>query len=243
MADVKTQVAIILDRSGSMESIRQEAVDYFNEQLKALKEPPPVEEREGRQVQIDTDDQPDFQTWVSLVTFSDEVDEPVYWQKPLADVEPLTLANYMPNGMTALYDAINDTLTKLEENEDPDTAYLVLVVTDGKENRSARCTDRSELCQHMENLRKKGNWTFGFLGSLEELPEITQEAGLSVGAMYGSAGPTGPQGPAQYRDAVAASANATQSFMEMRTGGGLAVNEYFADSQTHVDEDEEEEED
>ena len=70
---LKTRVAVILDRSSSMQSIRNETISAFNEQVDAIKET-----------------SKDMDTKVSLVTFSTEVDGPVVWNQPVGKLKKLT---------------------------------------------------------------------------------------------------------------------------------------------------------
>lgn len=91
----KTQVfnVIILDRSGSMECIRQAAVDGFNETLAGI--------RKAQEKFADTQEH-----YVSLVTFCSCETKQVFDKVPVANAHPLTTSDYTPCCCTPLYDAM-----------------------------------------------------------------------------------------------------------------------------------------
>ena len=115
----KTKVAFILDRSSSMDTIRREIVDAFNEQVQTIKK--------------NAKDEP---TRFSFVTFSTAVDEPKFWDSMMYKLKPLELDDYKPYGMTAMYDAVGYTCSRLAEEDDGDTSFLIIIVSDGAENHS-----------------------------------------------------------------------------------------------------------
>ena len=145
---LKTYVAIILDRSGSMSTIEEEAVEGYNTHLKKFKE--------------NTDDQ---DVVLSLVTFNSEVYEH-YWLENVKDQEPANQKDYHPGGTTALLDAMGYTIDKLQESTDSnneDNAYLVITISDGKENASTH-VDNYALQQKIRALQATKRWTFTFMG-------------------------------------------------------------------------------
>ena len=81
----KTQVfnVIILDRSGSMERIRQAAVEGFNETLAGIKK--------AQEKFVETQDH-----FVSLVTFYSCETKHVYDKTPVADAHPLKMEDFQP---------------------------------------------------------------------------------------------------------------------------------------------------
>lgn len=114
-----TDVTVILDRSGSMESIATDVIGSFNVFL-ATQQRLPGECR------------------LSLVQFDDEY-EVVYAGVPIGEAPRMTDRTFVPRGMTALLDAIGRTidatgrrLAALPEAERPGTV-LVAIITDGLE--------------------------------------------------------------------------------------------------------------
>ena len=127
----KTQVfnVIILDKSGSMGSIRKAAVDGFNETLAGIKK---AQERFA-------DTQEHF---VSLLTFCDCEKKYVFDKVPVAEARPLTMDDYLPCCCTPLYDAMGFTLTSMRNHVSKieDFVVVVTIITDGLENASKEYT-------------------------------------------------------------------------------------------------------
>ena len=162
---MKTYVAIILDRSGSMYSISEEAVAGYNTHIKKFKE--------------NTDDQ---EVVVSLVTFNSDVYEH-YWLENVNNIEMANQADYNPDGTTAMLDAMGYTIDKLEESTNPndeDNAYLVITISDGRENASKH-VDRNRLSSRIRALQKTGRWTFTYMGcTAADLQEVAQTTGIPI---------------------------------------------------------------
>lgn len=95
----KTQIfnVIILDRSGSMQRIRQAAVDGFNETLVGIKK--------AQEKFADTQEH-----FVSLVTFCSCEIRSVFDKVPVGETHPLSMKDYEPCCCTPLYDAMGSPL-------------------------------------------------------------------------------------------------------------------------------------
>ncbi len=151
--------AFVLDESGSMYNQTQPTIDGVNQYLDDLRT-----DYEGKKVLI------------SLTKFSTE-STIVHAADALEDVLPLTSKTYHPNGCTALFDAVGDTIAELEKRIDGETPALVVIMTDGAENASSRYG--LEQIQTMITEKKKKDWTFIFLGAGEE--KWVQGFGKSIG--------------------------------------------------------------
>ncbi len=150
---MKSELAFILDRSGSMESIRQAAIDGFNTFLRDQQAAP-------------------GQNRFSLVFFDSGI-ETRFDSIPVAEAIPLDFDSYVPRGSTALLDAIGDTIdllgarfAALPPSARPDHV-TVAILTDGEENSSTRYTwhDVSKRIQHQTEIY---SWEFLFLGAGED---------------------------------------------------------------------------
>src|SRR5690242_9883315 len=108
-------VAAVLDESGSMYGRRNQVISGYNEYIDSLRRQKNVEYR------------------VSLTKFN-TVSTIVYANRPLSEVPPLNASGFIPNGGTALVDAVGDTISSLVVR--PNEAALILVMTDGEENSS-----------------------------------------------------------------------------------------------------------
>ncbi len=157
-----TEIAYILDRSGSMQPMQEPAVAAFNDFIKS-------------QLDVPGDAR------LTLIQFDDAYEVPIA-ACPVQDVRELTAATYTPRGMTALLDAIGRTikdidrrLVALPETEKPGKVILA-IFTDGQENASHEYT-----AKHISDLirlyRDEKGWEFLFLAA-------NQDAIASAGAMH-----------------------------------------------------------
>ena len=120
----RTYVAIVLDRSGSMLKVKSETVKGYNEQVKTLLEEASIPDR--------------GETFASLVTFNGQVTED-FFNAPVEILREMHESQYEPSGWTAMYDAVGYTIEKLcKETDITDefNSYLIVVISDGEENRS-----------------------------------------------------------------------------------------------------------
>lgn len=146
---------IIIDESGSMMSIKKEAIDSVNETIQTI-----------RAAQDEYANQEHF---VTLVTFNDKV-KTVYNCVPVAEVKELTDESYQPNCCTALYDAMGMSLTALRSNVANNDAVLVTVVTDGEENASKEYSGKA-IKALVDELKAKG-WVFAYIGANQDVDAV-----------------------------------------------------------------------
>ena len=166
----RTDITIILDRSGSMVPRHAEVIRSFNDLLAEQRAVP------GK-------------AKISLVQFDNEY-ESVYRGVKLADAPNLTPDTYVPRGTTALLDAVGRTIKDTEARlrrrarkrrekgrEIDDPRVLVVVVTDGLENAS---TDHTLEQVRAEITRQETdwNWSFVFLGA--GLDAFAQSHGMGM---------------------------------------------------------------
>lgn len=164
-----THIIAILDRSGSMSSVKEDAIGGFNTFLDAQKK---MKEK----------------ATMSVVLFDDQY-EPLYNGKEveLKDVNELTTVTYQPRGSTALYDAIGkavssykSTLSTLKKGK-PDKV-LVITITDGEENASKEYN--LEKVNALITEQKANNWQFMFLCSTEDAFKTGVKLGVSTGNTF-----------------------------------------------------------
>ena len=157
----KTQVfnVIILDKSGSMECIRQAAVSGFNETLNGIKK--------AQEKFADTQEH-----YVSLLTFCDCEKKYVFDKMPVNEARPLTMEDYQPCCCTPLYDAMGFTLTSMRNHVKniEDAVVVVTIITDGLENASKEYTGAA-VKQLVEQLKGEG-WTFTYMGANQDSVEV-----------------------------------------------------------------------
>lgn len=158
-----TEIAYILDRSGSMQLLGEQAVAAFNRFL---------------------DDQRSDSgcARLTLALFDDEYDVPIQGV-PLDEITPLVATDYQPRGMTALLDAIGQTIDDLGKRLEstPEAgrpgSVIIAIFTDGYENSSQRFTwaDVSERIKHQRDVY---HWEFLFLGANQDA--IATAASLNI---------------------------------------------------------------
>jgi uncharacterized protein YegL len=162
----KTYIALILDASGSMASIKGETINHFNEQIEQIAK-----------------DSVGLDTSVSLTTFNGEVDVK-FFDSPVDSLKPLTLKTYAPGGYTSLYDAVGTTVDRLlaecKDIKKKDTAVLIVILSDGQENSSQKYNvgDIAERIQELQNTKR---WTFTYLGANQDLSKIAQQLHIPAG--------------------------------------------------------------
>lgn len=155
---MKTRIfnLIILDESGSMSSIEQEAISGVNETIQTI-----------RAAQKSYEEQQHF---VTLVSFNSSSVKTIYDCLEVEKVEELTNKEYVPACSTPLYDAMGDSLTKLRKKVTEEDKALVTVITDGYENASHEYNG-SAIKQLVESLKQKG-WVFTYIGANQNSQEV-----------------------------------------------------------------------
>ena len=157
----KTQVynLVILDKSGSMESIRTEAINGYNETLGSIK---------ATQLKfLETQEH-----FVSLAAFCDCGIDMIYDMTPIKDADKLTKEKYDPCCCTPLFDAIGKTVKTLKKKiaDVEDAAVLVTIITDGYEN-SSKEWDAKGVSKLIEECKEEG-WMFSFIGAGEDVVKV-----------------------------------------------------------------------
>jgi len=176
-----TEIAIILDRSGSMSSIKDDMEGGFKQFIEDQKKIPDP-------------------CVVSLYQFDTEF-EVKFEEKKLHEVQGLGLD---PRGGTALLDACGKTISLIgqrlsaKHEEQRPGRVIVMIITDGHENASKEYK-RADVAAKVKHQTETYNWQFAFLGaninSFDEASSlgITGAAVMNyvadshgVGNMYGS---------------------------------------------------------
>ena len=152
MENANTHISIILDRSGSMASIRDDTIGGFN-------------------TFIDEQERVSGSATPTLVQFDTQNPyEIIYHFEPITEVAHLTRETYVPRSMTPLYDAIGRgiidleiQLSKLEPPHKP-SQIVFAVITDGYEN-SSREFNKKQILDMIKQKQDKEDWQFVYLGA------------------------------------------------------------------------------
>jgi Mg-chelatase subunit ChlD len=155
---------IILDESGSMQSIKQATIGGFNETVQTIKHL--QKEYEAQRHHI------------TLLTFNGLGIKTKLFNQPVANLQELNDASYQPASMTPLFDAIGVGVTDLRKSLVGATNYTVLVtiLTDGEENASKEWNGAG-IKKLIEELRPQG-WTFTYIGANHDVTAVA--ASLSI---------------------------------------------------------------
>jgi hypothetical protein len=157
-----THIYFLLDRSGSMQSIRAATIDGFNAFIAEQRNAP------GR-------------CRVTLAQFDNQYEE-VYTDLPIAEIGGLVLE---PRGSTALLDSIGRLVTtagarlaSLPEERRPGTV-IVGIMTDGHENASHeyRYADVKAL---IERQTEEFSWQFLYMGADQDAIEVGARLGVDA---------------------------------------------------------------
>lgn len=159
-----TELVCVVDKSGSMGPLQNDAIGGFNSFLKDQKAQP----GDAR---------------LTLVLFDTDY-KVVYDGKPLQDVPELTHETYVPGGATALIDAccraidtVGKRLANTPEAQRP-RKVMVLIITDGEENSSKEFT-MEQLRSRVECQRGVYKWEFVFFGANIDAFAVGSAMGLS----------------------------------------------------------------
>jgi hypothetical protein len=158
----RTLIAFLLDRSGSMQSIKSDVIGGFDAFM--------TEQRAC-----------DGECLVTLAQFDNEY-EVVYHALPLGDVPPLALN---PRNSTALLDSmgklITDTAAEIDALSDDDKpgSVIIAIMTDGLENSSTEWT-RPSIKSLVEQQTNKSGWEFLYMGADQDAVEVGKDLGVKA---------------------------------------------------------------
>lgn len=147
----KTDITILLDRSGSMVAIQEAMESGINHYINSQKDVP-------------------GECHLTVYTFDDIGYEAVEWHRRIQDVQPIKLR---PRGNTPLLDsvarAIDETGYRLRQA--PELArpgkVIFIVITDGQENAS-RHTTRRQVADRVRLQTEAYQWEFVYIGANQD---------------------------------------------------------------------------
>jgi len=178
---LKTFVALIIDESGSMSSIKKETINNFNEQLQVLKQESNSPDAIAKKLLIGGQEYEGVETFVSIVKFNQNTNIIISLDN-VNNISEITETDYSPDGGTALYDAIGYTIERFQsipEMADPGSSALFIILTDGEENSSKHFSHK-KVKSLIKDLDIDGKWTFTFMGTENALDQAV-EIGISLG--------------------------------------------------------------
>ena len=161
---MKTRIfnLVIIDESGSMQSIKRAAIDSVNETIQTIRS---AQKKHAEQ-----------EHYVSLVTFNDDV-KTIYECVPVNEVKELTAESYLPDCCTALYDAMGISLNALRRKVAEKDKVLVTIVTDGYENASREYNGKA-IKALVDELKAKG-WVFAYIGANQDVEAVATSISIT----------------------------------------------------------------
>lgn len=159
------ELVFIIDKSGSMNGLETDTIGGFNSNLKSHKDL-------GGDVRVTT------------VLFNNEY-QLLHDRIEINAIEPMTEKQYQVGGMTALLDAVGETIHKIH-NVQKNTAEefraekaIFVIITDGAENSSSeyRQKDIKKMISHQQT---KYGWEFIFLGANMDAFDEADKLGISA---------------------------------------------------------------
>lgn len=156
---------IIVDESGSMSCIENQALAGMNETLSTIVKMDKIHEN--------------VEQLTTLITFDSEHRKFVFDNAPVSKLRTMTNHDYSPCGATPLYDAIGIGIAKVNALTSPEDNVLVTIITDGEENCSTEYN--LMMVKNLIEKLKKQNWTFTFIGT-EELDVEGMAASMGIDA-------------------------------------------------------------
>lgn len=184
-----TEIICVIDKSGSMDAVKMDAIGAFNsfieEQLKL-----PGEAK------------------LTLTLFDTEY-KMVYNGVALKDVPKLDTTTFVPGGMTALLDAMGRTIDKVGERlsitpepERPERVIMV-ILTDGQEN-SSKEYNGAKVLEKVKHQQEAYKWEFIYLGANQDAIKAASCLGINNSANYVGTG-AGTKGAVRCMNAAVAS--------------------------------------
>jgi len=150
---MKSEIVCIIDRSGSMSSIKTDAIGGFNTFLEEQKKIP-------------------GEATLTFIQFDTEY-EVLHENTPLQNVPSLNEDTFQPRGMTALLDALGKTIDSVGERlkgmpeENRPDKVIFAILTDGQENSSGKYS-LSQVKEKIEHQRNVYKWEFIFLAANQD---------------------------------------------------------------------------
>lgn len=154
---------IVLDESGSMARIEDQAIEGVNETIQTI-----------RAAQRKHEEQ---EHYVSLVSFNSDCVKTIYDRIEADKVEALTNRQYQPACCTPLYDAMGNALTNLRKSVADNDTVLVTVITDGYENASHEY-NASSVNALVKSLKSKG-WVFTYIGANQDVEKVASTISIT----------------------------------------------------------------
>lgn len=164
-----TEIVFVIDKSGSMNRLIDDTIGGFNgfvESQKAV----------------------DGTAYLTTVLFSDTHTK-LHDHVDIREIPQMDRKQYVVGGMTAMLDAIGETINEVQNRIDNMMEYerpgnvIFVITTDGAENASRRFK-KSEVQRMIDHQTKGHGWQFIFLGANMDAVGEASDLGITYSATY-----------------------------------------------------------
>ncbi len=148
-----TKVVMLVDKSGSMDSIKHDVIGGFNSFLEEQKALPGT-------------------CHLSMYFFNNML-QPGALGADIQYVQPWSPTYFRTGGNTALYDALSQVIDevgseiRVTNEKDRPEKVLFVIITDGEENASVKAT-KELVAKKIKHQTEKYNWNFLYLGANQD---------------------------------------------------------------------------
>jgi hypothetical protein len=139
-------IIAVIDASGSMDSLKTDTIGSFNGFKREQTSLP------GK-------------AYMSVTLFNTNVKIHAS-SRDIKEVPDLSTSNYVPNGGTALYDAVGKTIQEVSTSKNLPPKVLFLIITDGEENSSREYSQ--SIVKNLIADKTNQGWQFVFLGANQD---------------------------------------------------------------------------
>ncbi len=158
----KVHVGIVLDRSGSMEDCRADAIGAVNSYLRQVKNDKELEAR------------------ISLVIFDSQGIDVIRDRVPSMGCADLSPGEYEPRAQTPLLDAVGHGAALLDKHKEAGERSILAIMTDGLENASREYT-KDTIKALLDRKQKEDGWLVLYLGAGHDAWQQARGLGLHAG--------------------------------------------------------------
>lgn len=161
-SNTRAEFVLIVDSSGSMYDLKDDVIGGVNSVIDEASENPNAK--------------------MSLVFFDTEL-KWIYESEKANDISKISSDDYAPGGMTALLDAVGESIARVSANQDKlgedekASKILVTIITDGYENASKEFS--YDQVRNMITSKEKGVWEFVFMGANIDAAKEAGKFGIS----------------------------------------------------------------
>ena len=155
----RTDIIVIVDRSGSMKDIWPEEIQGLNTFIEEQKKLP-------------------GEAALTLVYFDGEIGT-YYDRKRIDEVLPLTGYEFPPRGYTALLDTVGSVLFAHKARTEKADQTMLVITTDGYENASHNYT-AAQIKDMIKELETAGNFQTIYLGANQDSWSVAKSLGINI---------------------------------------------------------------